>query len=66
MFPQCSGTTASLDMIGNVWEWVEDKRGDYPVMMGGSFLSGEAADCGLSSEGGVGLKSDKVGFRCCK
>ncbi len=66
MFPQCGDKAAVQDMVGNVWEWVEDKRGDYPVMMGGSFLSGESADCGLSSEGGVGLKSGEVGFRCCK
>jgi formylglycine-generating enzyme required for sulfatase activity len=53
-------------MVGNVWEWVEDKKGDYPLMLGGSFRFGEVADCYLSSEGGVGLKSSEVGFRCCK
>jgi len=65
-FPRCQDVGAPQDMIGNVWEWVENKRGDYPVMMGGSFRFGEAADCGLSSQGGVGLKSGEVGFRCCK
>jgi formylglycine-generating enzyme required for sulfatase activity len=53
-------------MVGNVWEWVEDKKGDYPYMLGGSFRFGEVADCRLASEGGVGLKSGEVGFRCCK
>jgi hypothetical protein len=69
-FPQCGGPagapSGAQDMVGNVWEWVEDKRGNYPVMMGGSYKSGETADCGLSSEGGVGLKSGETGFRCCK
>jgi Sulfatase-modifying factor enzyme 1/Chitobiase/beta-hexosaminidase C-terminal domain/PKD domain len=65
-FPQCGEKGGPQDMVGNVWEWVEDKRGDYPVMMGGSFRFGEAADCNCSSEGGVGLKSNEVGFRCCK
>jgi eukaryotic-like serine/threonine-protein kinase len=65
-FPQCGDRGGPQDMVGNVWEWVEDKRGDYPVMMGGSFRFGDAADCGCSSEGGVGLKSNEVGFRCCK
>ncbi len=65
-FIHCQEADAPKDMIGNVWEWVENKRGDYPVMMGGSFRFGEAADCDLASQGGVGLKSGEVGFRCCK
>jgi hypothetical protein len=65
-FAQCGDQNGAQDMVGNVWEWVEDKRGDYPVMMGGSFRFGDAADCTCSSEGGVGLKSNEVGFRCCK
>jgi hypothetical protein len=65
-FPQCGDNGGPQDMVGNVWEWVEDKRGDYPVMMGGSFRFGDAADCRCSSEGGMGLKSNEVGFRCCK
>ena len=65
-FPQCGDHAGPQDMVGNVWEWSNDKRGDYPVMMGGSFRPGAAADCALSSEGGVGLKSPEVGFRCCK
>jgi hypothetical protein len=65
-FPQCGEPGGARDMVGNVWEWTEDKKGDYPLMLGGSFRFGEAADCYLSSEGGVGLKSAEVGFRCCK
>jgi hypothetical protein len=65
-FSQCGDAGGAKDMTGNVWEWVEDKKGDYPRMLGGSFRFGETADCYLGSEGGVGLKSDEVGFRCCK
>lgn len=65
-FAQCGEAGGARDMVGNVWEWVEDKNGDYPYMLGGSFRFGEAADCQLTSEGGVGLKSGEVGFRCCK
>jgi len=65
-FSQCGEPGGARDMVGNVWEWVEDKKGDYPLMLGGSFRFGEVADCYLSSEGGVGLKSSEVGFRCCK
>jgi hypothetical protein len=65
-FPQCGEANGAKDMVGNVWEWVEDKKGDYPYMLGGSFGFGEVADCHLASEGGIGLKSAEVGFRCCK
>lgn len=65
-FPQCGEAGGAKDMVGNVWEWVEDKKGDYPYMLGGSFRFGEVADCHLASEGGIGLKSGDVGFRCCK
>jgi hypothetical protein len=65
-FLQCGEANGAKDMVGNVWEWVEDKKGDYPYMLGGSVRFGEVADCHLASEGGVGLKSAEVGFRCCK
>jgi PKD repeat protein len=65
-FPRCGEEGGPQDMVGNVWEWVEDKRGDYPLMLGGSFRFGENADCQLSTEGSVGAKSGEVGFRCCK
>jgi formylglycine-generating enzyme required for sulfatase activity len=65
-FPLCGENGGARDMVGNVWEWVEDKRGDYPLMLGGSSGFGAAADCYLTSEGGVGLKNGEVGFRCCK
>jgi formylglycine-generating enzyme required for sulfatase activity len=53
-------------MTGNVWEWVEDKHGDYPLMYGGTFLYGKDAHCGLKTEGNVASRSAETGFRCCK
>ena len=64
--PACESSYGVYDMTGNAWEWVEDKKDDYPLMYGGSFTYGEKADCNLSSQGSVGSKSDEVGFRCCK
>jgi hypothetical protein len=65
-FTQCTNEFGVFDMVGNAWEWVEGKLGDYPLMYGGSFSYGEKADCNLSSQGSVGSKSGEVGFRCCK
>ena len=64
-FPDCSAHAVS-DMVGNVWEWVEDKRDMYPLMMGGSFRNGNDAHCALKSEGTIASRSDETGFRCCK
>jgi hypothetical protein len=54
------------DMVGNVWEWVDDKQGDYPYMMGGSFHDGKDAHCGLSIPGTIAARNEDTGFRCCK
>ncbi len=54
------------DMIGNAWEWIEDRNGDYVQALGGSFRYDREADCALKSEGTVSTRSDETGFRCCK
>jgi hypothetical protein len=54
------------DMVGNVWEWIEDKQGDYPYMMGGSFHNGKDAHCGLAIPETIAARNDDTGFRCCK
>jgi PKD repeat protein len=54
------------DMVGNAWEWVEDKQKDYARAYGGSFRYGKDAHCRLSFEGTVATRSNETGFRCCK
>jgi len=65
-FPRCGNEFGALDMVGNVWEWVDAKDGDYPLVRGGSYKFGEAANCDMVSPGSVGTRSGEVGFRCCK
>ena len=64
-FERCVGQGV-YDMVGNAWEWVEDKRGDYPLMMGGSYKDGKDAHCGLIVPGTLATRAEDVGFRCCK
>ncbi|HEX2956781.1 MAG TPA: SUMF1/EgtB/PvdO family nonheme iron enzyme, partial [Chitinispirillaceae bacterium] len=64
-FSHCQNT-GTFDMVGNVWEWVENKNGDYPLSMGGSFRYGKLARCSLQSQGTVATQSNETGFRCCK
>jgi hypothetical protein len=65
-FKNCGEGFGVKDMVGNVWEWVDAKNGDYPFMMGGSYKIGKNAHCGLKSEGTVATQSDDIGLRCCK
>jgi hypothetical protein len=65
-FAQCGEGYGLHDMVGNLWEWVEDKRGDAPLQVGGSYRLGGVANCGLVTEGTVAARSQDVGFRCCK
>lgn len=59
------------DMLGNVWEWCDDRRSDAttgelrdPVMRGGSWRSG-AFHCTVVAHdpGGPNLKGDHIGLR---
>jgi formylglycine-generating enzyme required for sulfatase activity len=59
------------DMLGNVWEWCEERRTDEatgeerdPVMRGGSWRSG-AFHCTAAAHdpGDPNLKADHIGFR---
>jgi formylglycine-generating enzyme required for sulfatase activity len=54
------------DMVGNAGEWVEDRQGDYPYMMGGSYHDGKDAHCGLAMPGTIATRNDDTGFRCCR
>jgi formylglycine-generating enzyme required for sulfatase activity len=59
------------DMLGNVWEWCEDRRGDEatgevrsPTMRGGSWRSG-ASHCTATAHdpGEPNQRGDNIGFR---
>ena len=63
--PGCT-TGGIMDMVGNVWEWVEDKQDDFARAYGGSYRYGKDAHCGLKFEGTVATRSPETGFRCCK
>ncbi|MBN1129479.1 MAG: chitobiase/beta-hexosaminidase C-terminal domain-containing protein [Chitinispirillaceae bacterium] len=62
---KCAGAGV-YDMIGNVGEWVEDRRGDYPYAMGGTWRDGRDAHCGHRVPGTIATRSEDTGFRCCK
>lgn len=59
------------DMLGNVWEWCEDRRGDEttgetrdPVMRGGSWRSGAFHCTAVAHDpGDPNLRADNIGFR---
>jgi hypothetical protein len=65
-FDACGEGFGLADMIGNAWEWVNDKRGDYPRLAGGSYRQRADAHCGLLSVGTVASTAEDIGFRCCK
>ncbi len=65
-FAECGEGFGLRDMVGNVWDWVEDKHGMSPLRLGGSYRMGSLAHCGVTTEGRVSSKAADVGFRCCK
>lgn len=65
-FDTCKEKFGTSDMVGNVWEWVSDKRNGAPTIMGGSFKYGNKAHCGFSSESSLIEGSQYTGFRCCR
>jgi serine/threonine protein kinase len=60
-FKRCRSRSGAYDMVGNVHEWVLEKK-----IAGGAFDSGEdVASCRYSSSKGASSKAADVGFRCC-
>jgi sulfatase modifying factor 1 len=59
------------DMLGNVWEWCDDRRGDEvtgetrdPVMRGGSWRSGAFHCTSVAHDpADVNVRGDHIGFR---
>lgn len=57
----CRSYSGTYDMVGNVFEWVAEKR-----IVGGSYNSGEGvASCGYSSAKSPSSSAADIGFRCC-
>lgn len=65
-YKECSTDTGLHDMIGNSMEWVADTRSGMAIAMGGSFHTGQRADCFTSFYFHPGIKSEQIGFRCCR
>ncbi len=65
-FESCKEGFGTRDMVGNVWEWVEDKHRGAPLQMGGAYGHKQLAHCGLNTEQRMSTRANDVGFRCCK
>lgn len=57
---KCVGKFGVYDMVGNIFEWVSDAKGN-PMLMGGPY-----SKCQTVSPGMKGQAKSSVGFRCCK
>jgi hypothetical protein len=63
---RCISSDGVYDLVGNLWEWVNDYRDGEHVIVGGSHLQEAASSCELSLPSQIGSKSKTVGFRCCQ
>lgn len=65
-FFNCRGIYDVEDMVGNVWEWVNDRQEGAPVIVGGSYEFGAKAQCRFTSESSIIDEAKDIGFRCCR
>lgn len=70
--PHATTTRGALDMVGNVWEWVDDRRAqdagpasDTASFLGGAYSLPATYACGTVSGAGISYQGVDVGFRCC-
>lgn len=70
--PRCEGGIGDLfDMAGNVTEWVSSCKGSYCRFRGAGYTSNDPVDLFASCQSACSgnqktLKSNTVGFRCCR
>jgi hypothetical protein len=63
--PYCVSPEGVFDLTGNLWEWVGQSK-EEAVLVGGSFVEGESATCGVTlSSFGERYSAPWTGFRCC-
>ena len=61
----CKSFNGVYDLVGNLWEWIEDRERGYNQIAGGNFDYRDA-DCRTRFPNHLTKKSQDVGFRCCQ
>ena len=68
-FPACQSAFGVMDSVGNVEEWVQSSRKEWPYRssLKGGYWSKPWTGCRGTNEGhGPSFRFYEVGFRCCK
>jgi formylglycine-generating enzyme required for sulfatase activity len=68
-FPACVSPFGAIDMVGNVEEWVQTSRPEWPYrssLKGGYWAKPWAGCRGTNDSHGPMFRFYEVGFRCCK
>ena len=68
-FPRCKSASGVFDLTGNVEEWVQTSRPEWPYRsaLKGGYWSKPWAGCrGTNESHGPEFRFYEVGFRCCK